>query len=141
MHIHRFLGWTHISTDWIHRRLGGVRSPLGRPPHNRGIASCLACVCASLHPHATARCERHGVNGTVCKDCPPLPQVRAEEVTHGIDPLVGRLLRQHGWHPGIVLATFHPGLHKGEGCRKKMTKNSFSYRPKMSKMTKIRSSL
>ena len=27
-----------------HRRLGGVSSPLGRPPRNREIVSCRACV-------------------------------------------------------------------------------------------------
>ena len=29
---------------YIYRRLGGVRSPLGRPPRNREIVSCRACV-------------------------------------------------------------------------------------------------
>ena len=56
----RFPGWTHPPTSdvyahaciyiyiytyvYIYRRLGGVSSPLGRPPRNREIVSCRACV-------------------------------------------------------------------------------------------------
>jgi hypothetical protein len=29
---------------YVYRRLGGVSSPLGRPPRNREIVSCRACV-------------------------------------------------------------------------------------------------
>ena len=30
--------------EGVDRRLGGVSSPLGRPPRNREIVSCRACV-------------------------------------------------------------------------------------------------
>ena len=34
---------------YIYRRLGGVSSPLGRPPRNREIVSCRACVRAKAY--------------------------------------------------------------------------------------------
>jgi hypothetical protein len=36
--------WGDSIYIYIHRRLGGVSSPLGRPPRNREIVSCRACV-------------------------------------------------------------------------------------------------
>ena len=39
---------------YVHRRLGGVSSPLGRPPRNREIVSCRACVRAKGLPGGNA---------------------------------------------------------------------------------------
>ena len=39
---------------YIYRRLGGVSSPLGRPPRNREIVSCRACVRAKGLPGGNA---------------------------------------------------------------------------------------
>ena len=33
-----------VEQQFVDRRLGGVSSPLGRPPRNREIVSCGACV-------------------------------------------------------------------------------------------------